>query len=136
MNRVVCPHCRSGRLAESVLPKDVVIVKQCPACGELVVMFRRKVLALNRKILERGTTHERKMHIAGIIAEFLEPGLLKFAAAAADFEPNDIEADGEESAPPPRRQGKKPISEDELREFARVHLRQIDNGDYFKRHLG
>ena len=135
MNRVVCPHCRSGRLAESVLPKDVVIVKQCPACGELVVMFRRKVLALDRKILERGTSHERKMHIAGIIAEFLEPGLLKFAAAAADFEPNDVEAEAE--VPRPRRKpAKKPISEDELREFARVQLRQIDNGDYFKRHLG
>jgi hypothetical protein len=134
MNRVVCPHCRSGRLAESVIPKDVVIVKQCPACGELVVMFRRKVLALDRKILERGTTHERKMHIAGIIAEFLEPGLLKFAAAAADFEPDeDTETDDAIAEPTP---AKKPISEDELREFARVQLRQIDNREYFKRHLG
>jgi hypothetical protein len=135
MNRVVCPHCRSGRLAESVIPKDVVIVKQCPACGELVVMFRRKVLALDRKILERGTSHERKMHIAGIIAEFLEPGLLKFAAAAADFEPDEDEMDADDAivdgAP-----AKRPISEDELRDFARVQLRQIDNREYFKRHLG
>ncbi len=135
MNRVVCPHCRSGRLAESVIPKDVVIVKQCPACGELVVMFRRKVLALDRKILERGTSHERKMHIAGIIAEFLEPGLLKFAAAAADFEPDQDEFDSEEVAAE-QTAGKKPISEDELRDFARVQLRQIDNREYFKRHLG
>ena len=135
MNRVVCPHCRSGRLAESVIPKDVVIVKQCPACGELVVMFRRKVLALNRKILEQGTSHERKMHIAGIIAEFLEPGLIKFAAAAADFEPETDEADPDD-ATAPTVPAKRPISEDEMREFARVQLRQIDNRDYFKRHLG
>lgn len=135
MNRVVCPHCRSGRLAESVIPKDVVIVKQCPACGELVVMFRRKVLALNRKILEQGTSHERKMHIAGIIAEFLEPGLIKFAAAAADFEPDTDEAETDDGAAETTVR-KKPISEDEMREFARVQLRQIDNRDYFKRHLG
>ena len=134
MNRLHCPHCRSGRLAESVIPKDVVVVKQCPACGELVVMFRRKVLALDRKILERGTTHERKMHIAGIIAEFLEPGLLKFAAATTDFEPDedvDLEMDSDIQA-----EEIKPISDDELRDFARVQLRQIDNREYFKRYLG
>ena len=134
MNRLHCPHCRSGRLAESAIPKDVVVVKQCPACGELVVMFRRKVLALDRKILERGTTHERKMHIAGIIAEFLEPGLLKFAAATTDFEPDedvDLEMDSDIQA-----EEIKPISDDELRDFARVQLRQIDNREYFKRYLG
>lgn len=132
MDRLRCPHCRSGRLADAAAPKGVVIVKQCPACGELVVMFRRKVLALDRKILERGTTHERKMHIAGIIAEFLEPGLLKFAAATADFEPDDdVQSEVADAI-----EEIKPISDDELRDFARVHLRQIDNSDYFKRHLG
>ena len=134
MNRVVCPHCRSGRLAEASVPKDVVIVKQCPACGELVVMYRRKVLALDRRILERGTTHERKMHIAGIIAEFLEPGLLRFAAATADFQ-GEVDAKIESRAEPDF-EDDRPISEDELREFARVQLRQIDNSDYFRRHLG
>jgi hypothetical protein len=96
-------------------------------------MYRRKVLALDRRILERGTTHERKMHIAGIIAEFLEPGLLRFAAATADFEADGpaqfdgrSDGDGDDS---------KPISDDELREFARVQLRQIDNSEYFRRHL-
>jgi hypothetical protein len=119
-------------LAESAVPKDVVVVKQCPACGELVVMFRRKVLALDRKILERGTTHERKMHIAGIIAEFLEPGLLRFAAAtAAEFEADDTDFEGGAE-----RNSDRPISDEELREFARVHLRQIDNREYFRRHLG
>ncbi len=135
MNRVHCPHCRSGRLAESAIPKDVVVVKQCPACGELVVMFRRKVLALDRKILERGTTQQRKMHIAEIIAEFLEPGLLKFAAATSDFEP-DTEPEAESAAAEVPAEEIKPISEDELREFARVQLRQIDNREYFRRHLG
>ena len=51
MERLTCPHCRSGRLAGAPVPKDVVVVMPCPACSGLVVMFRKKALALDRKIL-------------------------------------------------------------------------------------
>ena len=133
MERLVCPHCHSGRLAGAPVPKDVVVVMPCPACSGLVVMFRKKALALDRGILQRGTQQDRKMHIAGIIAEFLEPGLLKFATATGDFEPEmdqppaTAKVEGSTERPP--------ISEDEVREFARVALRRIDDSDYFKRHL-
>jgi hypothetical protein len=134
MNRPMCPHCNSGRLAGAPVPKDVVVVMPCPACSGLVVMFRRKALALDRAILERGSQQERKMHIAGIIAEFLEPGLLKFANATGDFEPESgqLEAPSKLEEAPAR----PPISEDEVREFARVSLRQLDDREYFKRHFG
>ncbi len=130
----MCPHCNSGRLAGAPVPKDVVVVMPCPACSGLVVMFRRKALALDRGILERGSSQERKMHIAGIIAEFLEPGLLKFANATGDFEPES----GASIAPAKAEQapGRPPISDDEAREFARVSLRRIDDREYFKRHFG
>jgi hypothetical protein len=97
-------------------------------------MFRKKALALDRKILQGGSQQDRKMHIAGIIAEFLEPGLLKFANSAGDFEPeaDQPEAAAKVEAAP----DKAPISDDEVREFARVALRRIDDGEYFKRHLG
>lgn len=76
------------------------------------------------------------MHIASIIAEFLEPGLLKFeiprpfvhSADSDDDEDELLEDDVEPELPP--------ISEREVREFTRVHLRRLDNADYFKRHLG
>jgi hypothetical protein len=134
MDRLVCPHCHSGRLAGAPVPKDVVVVMPCPACSGLVVMFRKKALALDRKILQAGSQQDRKMHIAGIIAEFLEPGLLKFATASGDFEP---EPDQPEAAAKVEisSSDKPPISEDEVREFARVALRRIDDGEYFKRHL-
>ncbi len=133
MDRLVCPHCHSGRLAGAPVPKDVVVVMPCPACSGLVVMFRKKALALDRKILQAGTQQDRKMHIAGIIAEFLEPGLLKFANASGDFEP---ETDQPATATTVKNATEKPpISEDEVREFARVALRSIDDREYFKRHL-
>ncbi len=133
MDRLVCPHCHSGRLAGAPVPKDVVVVMPCPACSGLVVMFRKKALALDRKILQAGTQQDRKMHIAGIIAEFLEPGLLRFANASGDFEP---ETDQPATATTVENATEKPpISEDEVREFARVALRRIDDREYFKRHL-
>lgn len=134
MERLVCPHCKSRRIASSRVPKDVVVVMPCPACSQLVVFFRRKVVALDRKVLEGGSRDERKMHIASIIAEFLEPGLLKFAIPEPfidDEEPEDedfLEAEQEQDLPP--------ISERELKEFTRVQLRRLDNPEYFKRHLG
>jgi len=133
MDRPVCPHCHSGRLAGATVPKDVVVVMPCPACSGLVVMFRKKALALDRKILQAGTQQDRKMHIAGIIAEFLEPGLLKFANSSGDFEPESDQA--EAAAKVEVSPEKPPISDDEVREFARVALRRIDDSDYFKRHL-
>ena len=134
MDRVMCPHCQSRKIASARVPRDVVVVMPCPACSELVVFFRRKVIALDRKVLEGGTRHERKMHIATIIAEFLEPGLLKFAIPEPVVHDDDsddddfLEADAEPQLPP--------ISEREVREFTRIHLRRLDNADYFRRHLG
>lgn len=133
MDRVICPHCQSRRISSARVPKDVVVVMPCPACSELVVFFRRKVIALDRKVLEAGTRQERKMHIATIIAEFLEPGLLKFHIPEpfvhdSDSDEDDI-IDGENEPELP------PISEREVREFTRVHLRRLDNAEYFRRHL-
>lgn len=134
MDRVMCPHCQSHRIASTRVPKDVVVVMPCPACSELVVFFRRKVIALDRKVLEGGTRHERKMHIASIIAEFLEPGLLKFAIPEPIVDDDD--ADDEEFLEANDEQELPPISEREVREFTRIHLRRLDNAEYFRRHIG
>ncbi len=134
MDRVICPHCQSRRIASTRVPRDAVVVTPCPACSELVVFFRRKVIALDRKLLEAGTRHERKMHIAGIIAELLEPGLLRFTIPEPIVKDDDsddddfLNADADPELPP--------ISEREVREFTRIHLRRLDNADYFHRHLG
>jgi len=104
------------------------------------VLFRSKALALDRRILQSGSHEERKMHIAGIIAEFIEPGLMKFAfqepSLATDFgdEDEDDVVDLTDSAN--FDDDSAPISEDDVKDFARIHLRRIDDGDYFRRHLG
>lgn len=138
MERLICPHCDSPRLAGARTPKDVVVVMPCPACSGLVVLFRKKAMALDRKLLEKGTQDERKMHIATIIAEFLEPGLLKFAIprpSTDDFESDEID-EGDDEDYLETEDDLPPISEKELRDFRRIHLRRLDNPEYFKRHLG
>ena len=136
MDRPMCPHCNSGELAVAKMHRDVVVVMPCPQCSGLVVMFRRKALALDRAILERGTKQERKMHIAGIIAEFLEPGLLRFATASGELEPAPGGSDASAEAESAASAAPSPISDEEMREFTRVDLRRLDDRDYFKRYFG
>ena len=135
MNLVICPHCKSHRIVTAKVPKDVVVVMPCPSCGELVVLFRKKIIALNRKVLEKGSLEERKKHLAEVIAEFLEPGIFSaltegstridgFGKAAAgddddDLEPGDLP----------------PISDQELERFQKIQLSRIDDSRYFRRHF-
>jgi hypothetical protein len=140
MRRILCPHCQNRKLPTSRVPKDVVVVMPCPECSELVVLFRSKALALDRRILQSGSHEERKMHIAGIIAEFLEPGLMKFAfqepSLATEFGDDDDDDDAISLSDTDVEDDTVPISEDDVKDFARIHLRRIDDGDYFRRHLG
>ena len=138
---VVCPHCKSGRIVSARIPKDVVVVMPCPACRELSVVFRDKVIPLNRKIIEEGTLEERKTHLASVIAEFLEAGL---------FPPSGIEAlnSGLEEATERRQRPQTspdntapdeplaPISKEEFDKFVRIDLKCIDNPAYLKRNIG
>jgi len=139
MKFVVCPHCKAHRIAAAKMPKDVVVVIPCPACHELVVMFRNKVGALSRKILEHGTHEQRTTHLAEVIAEFLEPGMSPLdlhESSDGDGAPEHAHEDhvsggaeeGFDDAPGP-------ITDREMRRFLQVDLKLIDNPTYFKRHF-
>lgn len=139
MKSVMCPHCKTHRIVTAEIPRDVVIVLSCPGCHEWVILSRNKAIPLSRRILERGTLREKKLHLATVIAEFLEPGLFSFgrkrprpAHDAPDFEedglaPDDNEVDGEADAP---------ITDQEVEQFLQVELKLIDNPAYFKKHFG
>lgn len=139
MHTVVCPHCKAHRIVTPRPPKDVVVVMPCPACHELVVLFRNKVIALNRRIIERGSMEERKNHLADIIGEFLDAG-----AFAPDSEGAIAEfgvMGGQQG--PPRRASEEnggststPITDEEWERFLKIDLKCIDNAAYFKRHFG
>ena len=113
-------------------PKDVVVVMPCPACHGLVVLFRDKVMALNREILEHGTRKQVVSHIADIIGEFLDAGVFPtFGEHGSDEhaeEPSEFEPETEISS--------EPISREELDRFVKIELKCIDNPAYFKRHFG
>ena len=130
---VVCPHCKSHRILAVRPPKDVVVVMPCPACHELVVVFRSKVIALNRRILEQGAREQVISHIADVIGEFLDagvfPGLGVTQASSAEGGTSQDE-DGETQL------GFTPISREEMERFVKIELKCIDNPSYFKRHFG
>lgn len=137
MDSVVCPHCKSHRIVTAKIPKDVVIVVPCPACQELSVLFRNKVIPLNRRIIEQGSFEERKTHLASVIAEFLDESFFPSPESAGQPEqerPRRKHAHREAS--PKEFDGDSPISEEELERFVRIDLKCIDNPAYFKKHFG
>ena len=152
MNTLLCPHCKSHRIVTSKVPRDVVAVMPCPACGELTVLFRDKVIALDRKVIEHGSSEERVTHLATVINEFLESGIIPF---------DEVHFEGAfdaSSMPPPRKRAprirKRPrprrampdqpfgepfepsISQEEMERFVNKELAQLDDPKYFKRHFG
>lgn len=111
----------------------------CPSCHELAVLFRNKIIPINRKILEEGTKEERTQHLAQVITEFLEAGILPFQDGNPGYESaidmpsaNDAEFEGEDDELPPL----EPISDKEAEKFARVDLKCLDDAAYFRRHFG
>ena len=138
MDTVVCPHCKAHRIITSRVPKDVVAVMPCPNCHELAVLFRDKIIPINRRILEEGSREERTQHLAQVITEFLEAGILPFHEGDSDFDSGDEEMDEPMERMDSQRanQGLDPISDKEAEKFTRVDLKCLDDATYFKRHFG
>lgn len=137
MERVSCPHCNAHHSVHSNVPQNAVVVVQCPDCSEWAVCFQNKICALDRKILEDGTSRERKLHLAKIIAEFLDPmlskiGLLGLGGDEETVEGVTISADGDTDDD----EDSQPISDKELRDFVQFDLKRLDNYDYFRKNLG
>ncbi len=141
MKRLECPHCQEKRISHAKFTSDVVVVMQCPGCHELVVVFRSKIVGLDRRLLEHGDREERKKHLATVIAEFLDPDVLNLnfdklalgiglGASVPHAETQDSaeeDSDDDESVDP--------ISDSELRSFTQDELSKLDDSDYFRRHF-
>ncbi len=144
MQKIVCPHCGHEGALGAKVPKEVVVALPCPACHDLVVLFRRKVIGLKRAILEHGSFEERKAHIADAIAQFLEPHILPEILGAWPSEGmgSDDEADSEEEQDD---QGAEPswngeelddvITSEEFQRFVQVDLKMLDDRNYFRKHF-
>ena len=140
MDVVVCPHCKSHRIASTTIPKDVVVVMPCPSCHELSVLFRNKVIPLDRHVIEQGSFDERKEHFAHIIAMFLEAGMFPLLGGEDEEGAEEVRPKRGKrkrkgvQAPPPENEN--PISEKEFDKFVRIDLKCIDNPAYFRKHFG
>ncbi|MCK5861023.1 MAG: hypothetical protein KAH38_00970 [Candidatus Hydrogenedentes bacterium] len=137
-----CPHCGEAGFSAKKLPREVVAIMSCQHCNELSVLFRKKIIPLDKHILESGSFDERKDHLATVIAQFLELGLLS-------FDPSNASSGGvmfglPQASSLKRRKRKKEsvtqddalISDQELDRFVRVDLKCIDNPTYFKKIFG
>ncbi len=135
MDFVVCPHCQAQRSVGTSVPKEVVVVMPCPSCKEWAVVYRNKVVALKREVLTRGSRKARILHLAEVLAEFLDSGVLPTAgldpelrAAFGESADEDYGDDyGEEV---------EPISDHEFEKFTKIDLKCLDNASYFRRHFG
>ena len=137
MIHIKCPHCgASGSITPP--PREFIIIAPCPQCGELVVLFREKVAAINRKILTQGTFEEKKQHIAEIITTFLDavgslpPALFDGEGAMASMA--DLEAAMEAESPESDRSSS--ITIEEIRDFINIDLKLIDKKEYFEQVFG
>ncbi len=134
MIKIECPHCgASGSITPP--PKEFIIIAPCPQCGELVVLFREKVVAIDRNILTSGTFEEKRQHIADVITTFLDsvgplpaPGLSDITAIGGFEEGAEIEL-----APTHPDGG---ITREEIRDFINIDLKLIDKKEYFEQVFG
>lgn len=140
MRSIVCPHCKTQRIATAKIPKDVIVVMPCPGCREWVVLFWNRALAVSRRIITSGTFEERKMHIASVIAQFFEEAQgdelreetsLFHGLSGFGFEPGES---GSSDAQPVQERVA-PISQEEVDRFVKFDLRRIDDPEYFRKNL-
>lgn len=136
MSEMICPHCQSKEFGFTKVPQGVVAVMPCPKCSELVVRFRSRVIALNKDVLYNGTKDERKMHLADVIAEFMEEGIFNIdMLQSPQFGFDQTIEDADEIEETVGARDSKPISDDELQRFVEFDLDKLDNADYFRKNL-
>ena len=132
---IYCPHCKEHRIKTSKVPKDVVAVMPCPACNEWVVLFRERAIGVSRRIIEKGTREERRAHLADVVGEFLDAGMLSMKRADLD-EPAEAMTEWDSDTLDPESPDGPPISREEVDQFVRVELRHLDDAEYFHKHFG
>ena len=130
---LICPHCQQQHLSTGDLPKEVVVVVPCPGCGELAVMFREMVVPVDRSLLRSGTRRKRILHIAEIISEFVDSGVIPEANSIllGEHLPFLAAEDASGARPLPN-----PITDEEFVQFQKVDLRAIDNAASFRQIFG
>jgi len=136
MATVVCPHCKTQRIATGRVPRDVVVVMPCPACHELSILFRNRVIPISRKIIEQGSRTERIEHLAHIIEAFLDAGILPLQEEGAGEAAPERERPRRAHRVHREEEAPAPISDEEFDQFVKIDLRELDDPEYFRKYFG
>ena len=136
---VECPHCGAkGRIM--VPPVGAIIIGPCPQCQELVVVFCGQVLPLEKEVMSEGSLEERREHLMAVLTEFLNDRLTKMLSYDSASDVSAIDEAGDADGGPSEglvsrdsnRGNSSPITQGELKRFADVDLKLLDNSAYFK----
>lgn len=137
MKQIDCPHCGHNNITKVSVSKDVVVVLPCPSCNEWIALFRDRVIALNRRVIQTGSRDEKIAHISEIIAEFLDSGGLSAISFADEAAHEGQEPEVARPAKPIRaRRLKGPITASEVEHFRSHELDRIDEAPYFRKYFG
>ena len=98
----------------------------------MIVLFRGKIIALNRKILLHASSEKRRRYLVKIVVEFVDFILVEMKAMGLFAELEEAEdAKSEDAAEPEARV----ITEEDVERFRNEELAQLDDATYFKEHL-
>lgn len=138
MRKDRCPHCHKYGFHVWKMNEEIAAILTCRYCNELSLLFKGRVIPLNKGVLESGTLEERKMHLAEVIGILLEAGLLDFSRIkdSSDYpfhKPHQRKRSRNVSQEPSQTDL---ISDQEMERFLQVDLERLDNPAYFKRIFG
>jgi len=130
---LVCPNC--GEQKSVGLPSESSIaIAICLHCGEIIVVYKKCAVALDRNILANGTIDEKRRHVAAMLLEFVRQDQDSDLAGVLECDDDLICPELAE-----RLQTKSdlpPIDEREAQDFCRIDLNLIDRKVYFDRIFG
>jgi len=131
---IVCPSCGERGSIESPGVSSVAVAV-CLNCGEVIVIYRRHAVALDRSILANGSLEEKRRHVAAMILEFVrhnkpleqcgQPQEGRSEPVCAELVERQWMA---ETMPL--------IGDREAEDFRRIDLNLIDKRVYFERMFG
>lgn len=134
MLQVQCPHCNvRGQIVFP--PLGAIIIGPCPNCWESVLVFGGKVLPLSKEILTKGDRAQKVAHIKNVVMDHLDPKITQLVEQLGDGVLENLH-DYKPSATSEKKECPQEISMTEFEKFVKVDLLKIDEGDYFKKHLG
>ncbi|MBW7865248.1 MAG: hypothetical protein GX580_08775 [Candidatus Hydrogenedens sp.] len=118
---IYCPHCRHTSIEIPPLPSDVLALVVCQSCREWSVLFKDRMIPLDKSLFSEGTGDApRGGQLAEIMARLMQMGF---------FNGNTPDIPGSSGGAPA-------ITDDEVAQFVAEGLPQLDDPAAFRKLFG